>query len=46
MQDDGNLDHVASLVSYNPDEDVYYDTFEGGVFQASGYLDVLKETPL
>lgn len=44
--DDGNLDHIASLAVYDPDKNTFDDAFDGGVFSKSGYINLMAETPL
>ena len=43
---DYTLDHVTGLLAYDIDEDAYVDTFNGGVYKNSGFLNILQDTPL
>merc|ERR1712063_189461 len=46
LNDDGNMQHVAGIIGFDPDTKTYDDVFDGGVFNARGKLRILQHTKL
>merc|ERR1712137_991853 len=46
LNDDGNMQHVAGIIGFDPDTKTYDDVFDGGVFNARGKLSILQHTKL